>query len=75
MELTTITPLPDEIAVLLANTRQATAEELTTLENAAASLRKDPQFLAEISKELAQEENLHSVEEAGFKLGSRAPQS
>ena len=75
MERTTITPLPDDIAALFANTRQATTEELTTLENAAASFRKDSQFLAEISKELAQEENLRSLEEAGFKLGSRATQS
>lgn len=63
-EAPAITPLPDDIAALFANTRQATAEELTTLENAATALRKDTQFHAECSKGLAQEEILRSMEEA-----------
>jgi hypothetical protein len=67
-----ITPLPDDITALFANTRQATAAELTTLENATSALRTDPRFLAEISKGLAKEENLRSVEKAGLKRATLA---
>lgn len=70
-----ITPLPDDIAALFANTRQATAEELTALENAASALRKDTRFLAECAKGLAQEEILRSMEEAGLIKSSNAAKS
>lgn len=75
MEPTAITPLPDDIAALFANTRQVTVEELAILENAATALRSDPQFLAEYSKDLAQEEILRSMEEVGLKCGTRAIKS
>jgi hypothetical protein len=65
----TIIPLPDDITALFANTRQATAAELITLENATSALRTDPRFLAEILKGLAKEENLRSLEKAGLKRG------
>lgn len=69
------TLLPDDIAALFANTRQATVEELTTLENAATALRKDSRFLAECAKALAQEKILRSMEEAGLKCGTFANKS
>jgi hypothetical protein len=75
MEPTTITPLPDNIAALFANTRQATAEEITGLENAATALREDSRFAAECAKALAQEEILRSMEEVGLQSGPRAIQS
>ena len=75
MEPTTITPLPDDIVALFANTRQATAEEITALENAATALREDSRYVAACAKALAQEEILRSAEEAGLQCGPRAIQS
>lgn len=59
------TPLPDDIAALFANTRQASPQELAALEEAAEALRSDPDFLADFSQALAQEETLRAEEEAG----------
>jgi hypothetical protein len=59
------TPLPDDIAALFANTRQATPQELAALEKAADALQSDPDFLADCSKALAREEILRAEEEAG----------
>lgn len=60
------TPLPDDIAALFANTRQASPQELAALEGAAEALRSDPDFLADCSKALAREETLRADEEAGL---------
>lgn len=70
-----ITQLPDDIAELLANTRQTTAEEITALENAAAALREDSRFAAECAKATAREEILRSMQEADLRYSTRGAKS
>lgn len=71
-EPTATTPLPDDIAALFANTRQATPKELAALEKAADALRSDPAFLADYSKGLVVEDVLRAMEEAGLNRNTLA---
>lgn len=66
------TPLPDDLAALFANTRQATPKELAALAKAADALRSDPAFLADVSKGLIVEDILRAMEEAGLNRNSLA---
>jgi len=66
------TPLPDDIAALFANTRQATPKELAALAKAADALRTDPKFLADYSKGLVVEDILRAMEEAGLNRNTLA---
>lgn len=66
------TPLPDDIAALFANTRQATPKELAALARAADALRIDPAFLADYSKGLVVEDILRAMEEAGLNRNTLA---
>ena len=66
------TPLPDDIAALFANTRQATPKEIAGLEKAADALRADPAFLADYSKGLVVEDILRAMEEAGLNRNTLA---
>ena len=68
------TPLPDDIASLFENTRQATPAELARLEKAAALLRADPAFLADVSKGLIVEDILRAMEAAGLNRNTLATQ-
>lgn len=60
------TPLPDDIAELLANARQPTAKELAGLVEAADALRADPEFLADCSRGLVLEVILRAMETANI---------
>jgi ribosome-binding protein aMBF1 (putative translation factor) len=71
-EPTATTPLPDDIAALFANTRQATPKELAALAKAADALRTDPAFLADYSKGLVVEDILRAMEEAGLNRNTLA---
>lgn len=71
-ELPANTPLPDDIAALFANTRQATPKELAALAKAADALRADPAFLADVSKGLVVEDILRAMEEAGLNRNTLA---
>ena len=66
------TPLPDDIAALLASTRPITLGELATLEQAAEALRSDPAYLADFSKGLVVEDILRAMEEAGLNRNTLA---
>jgi transcriptional regulator with XRE-family HTH domain len=66
------TSLPDGIAALFANTRQATPKELAALEKAANALGSDPAFLADQSKGLVVEDILRAMEEAGLNRNTLA---
>lgn len=66
------TPLPDDLAALFANTRQATPKELAALAKAADALRTDPAFLADVSKGLIVEDILRAMEEAGLNRNTLA---
>jgi len=66
------TPLPDDLAALFANTRQATPKELAALAKAADALRADPEFLADVSKGLIVEDILRAMEEAGLNRNTLA---
>jgi len=66
------TPLPDDLAALFANTRQATPAELAGLAKAADALRADPQFLADCSKGLVVEDILRAMEDAGLNRNTLA---
>lgn len=66
------TRLPDDIAALFANTRQATPKEIAALEKAANALRADPAFLADYSKGLVVEDILRAMEEAGLNRNTLA---
>ena len=70
----TQTPLPDDIASLFENTRQATPAELSRLENAAAAFRTNPAFLADVSKGLIVEDILRAMETAGLNRNTLATQ-
>lgn len=54
--------LPEDIAALLANVRQATPGEIAALEIAAEALRSDPKFQADYSTALAMEAKLRVLE-------------
>lgn len=71
-ESTATTPLPDDIAALFANTRQATPKELAALAKAADALRVDPEFLADCSKGLIAEDILRAMENAGLNRSTLA---
>lgn len=64
--LATHTSLPDDIASLFKNTRQATPADLSRLEKAAGALREDSSFLADVSKGLIVEDILRAMEAAGL---------
>lgn len=66
------TSLPDDIAALFEDTRQASAKELTALAKAAEALHADPAFLAEISKGLVVEDILRAMEAAGLNRNTLA---
>ena len=66
------TPLPDDIASFFENTRQATPAELARLEKAAALLRADPAFLADVSKGLIVEDILRAMDAAGLNRNTLA---
>jgi transcriptional regulator with XRE-family HTH domain len=66
------TPLPDDLAALFANTRQATPQELAGLVKAADALRADPQFLADCTKGLVVEDILRAMEDAGLNRNTLA---
>lgn len=68
----TPTPLPDDLAALFENTRQATPAELSRLEKAGAALRADPAFLADVSKGLIVEDILRAMETAGLNRNTLA---
>ncbi len=70
--LPTQTPLPEDIASLFENTRQATPAELARLEKAAALLRADPAFLADVAKGLIVEDILRAMEAAGLNRNTLA---
>ncbi len=72
VEPSAATPLPDHIAALFANTRQATPKELVALAKAADALRTDPAFLADYSKGLVVEDILRAMEEAGLNRNTLA---
>lgn len=72
MALDTQTPLPDELASLFENTRQATPAELSRLEKAGAALRANPAFLADVSKGLIVEDILRAMETAGLNRNTLA---
>lgn len=65
-------PLGKDIAELLANTRQASAMELTALAQAAEALRADSEFLAEVSKGLVVEDILRAMDAAGHNRNTLA---
>ena len=66
------TPLPDDIASLFENTRQATPAELARLQKAAALLRADPAFLADVTKGLIVEDILRAMEATGLNRNTLA---
>lgn len=66
------TTLPDDIASLFENTRQATPADLARLDKAAAVLRADPEFLADVSKGLIVEDILRAMEAAGLNRNTLA---
>jgi transcriptional regulator with XRE-family HTH domain len=66
------TTLPDDIASLFDNTRQATPAELTRLGKAADVLRADPAFLADVSKGLIVEDILRAMETADLNRNTLA---
>lgn len=68
----TETPLPDDIAALFENTRQATPQDLARLEKTAKTLRADPEFLADVSKGLIVEDILRAMEDAGLNRNTLA---
>ena len=70
--LATHTPLPDDIASLFKNARQATPAELVRIEKAAATLRADSAFLADVSKGLIVEDILRAMEAAGLNRNTLA---
>jgi len=66
------TPLPDDLAALFANTRQASPKELATLSKAADILRADPAFQADVSKGLIVEDILRAMEAMGLNRNTLA---
>ena len=70
--LPTQTSLPDDLASLFNNTRQATPAELARMEKAATRLRADPAFLADVSKGLIVEDILRAMEAAGLNRNTLA---
>lgn len=68
----TQTPLPDDLAALFENTRQATSTERSRLEKAGAALGTDPAFLADVSKGLIVEDILRAMETAGLNRNTLA---
>ena len=66
------TPLPDDLAALFANTRQAAPKELATLSKAANVLHADSAFQADISKGLIVEDILRAMEEQGLNRNTLA---
>lgn len=71
-ESSAVTSLPDDIAALFENTRQASAKELTALAKAAEALHADPAFLAEISKGLVVEDILRAMQVTGLNRNTLA---
>lgn len=69
---TPTTSLPDDIAALFANTRQATPKELAALEKAAQALGSDPAFLADQAKGLVVEDILRAMVDAGLNRNTLA---
>lgn len=69
---TTHTSLPDDIAALFEDTRQATPAELARLEEAANTLRSDPEFLADVSKGFIVEDILRAMQAAGLNRNTLA---
>jgi transcriptional regulator with XRE-family HTH domain len=66
------TLLPENIAGLFSNARQATPAELAGLLKAADALRTDPEFLADYSKGLIVEDILRAMESAGLNRNTLA---
>jgi ribosome-binding protein aMBF1 (putative translation factor) len=66
------TPLPDDLAALFAETRQASPKELAALAKAANVLHADPAFQADISKGLIVEDILRAMEEQGLNRNTLA---
>lgn len=71
-EPTSATPLPADIAVLFANTRQPTPKELDALAKAGKALGADPEFLADYSKGLIVEDILRAMEATGINRNTLA---
>lgn len=66
------TPLPDDLAALFAETRQASPKELAALAKAANVLHADPAFQADISKGLIVEDILRAMEALGLNRNTLA---